>query len=84
MIAMRLGEIALVVDGEVHGGDVEVTGPAFVDSRLVEQGGLFVAIPGEHVDGHDYAERAVTSGAAAVLGARPTGAPTVVVADPVE
>ena len=30
-----------------------VTGPAFVDSRAVEPGGLFVAVAGEHVDGHD-------------------------------
>jgi UDP-N-acetylmuramoyl-tripeptide--D-alanyl-D-alanine ligase len=84
MIPMRLSEIAAVVDGEVHGGEVEVTGPAFVDSRLVEPGGLFVAVPGERVDGHDFAERAVAAGAAAVLGARPTGVPTVVVPDPVE
>ena len=60
-----------------------MTGPAFVDSRAVEQGGLFVAVPGEHVDGHDFAAAAVAAGAAAVLGARPTGVPTVVVDDPV-
>ena len=88
MIPMRLSEIARVVDGVVAGqlerGEVEVTGPAFVDSRLVEPGGLFVAVPGEHVDGHDYAGRAVAAGAAAVLGSRPTGVPTVVVTDPVE
>ena len=32
-----------------------VTGPAFVDTRAVEPGGLFVAVAGEHVDGHDFA-----------------------------
>ena len=40
-------------------------------------GGLFVAVSGERVDGHDYAERAHHGGAAAVLAARPTGVPTV-------
>jgi UDP-N-acetylmuramoyl-tripeptide--D-alanyl-D-alanine ligase len=40
--------------------------------------GLFVAVVGERVDGHDYA-----TGAHAVLGSRPTEAPTIVVADPV-
>ncbi len=60
-----------------------MTGPAFVDSRAVEPGGLFVAVPGEHVDGHDFAAAAVVAGAAAVLGARATGVPTVVVDDPV-
>ncbi len=38
---------------------------------------------GEHVDGHDYAARAVVGGAAAFLGSRPTGAPGVLVDDPV-
>ena len=46
-------------------------------------GGLFVAVAGEHVDGHEYAASAVQAGAAAVLGSRATGVPTVVVDDPV-
>ncbi len=46
-------------------------------------GGLFVAVAGERVDGHEYAASAVQAGAAAVLGSRPTGVPTVVVDDPV-
>ncbi|WP_322936553.1 UDP-N-acetylmuramoyl-tripeptide--D-alanyl-D-alanine ligase [Nocardioides bizhenqiangii] len=79
MIPMRLDEIAAVVGGEVHGDPaLAVTGTAYVDSRSPVPGGLFVAIVGERVDGHEYA-----GGAHAVLGSRPTGAPTVVVADPV-
>ena len=79
MIPMRLDEIAAVVGGEVHGDPaVLVTGHAFVDSRSPVDGGLYVAIVGERVDGHEYA-----GGAHAVLGSRPTDAPTVVVADPV-
>ena len=81
---MTLAEIAAVTGGEVHGDpDVVVDAPATLDSRAVEAGGLFVAIAGEHVDGHAYAEAAVAAGAAAVLGTRPTTAPTVVVADAV-
>jgi UDP-N-acetylmuramoyl-tripeptide--D-alanyl-D-alanine ligase len=84
MIAMTLPEIAAVVGGTVDGHpEVTVTGPAFVDSRAVVENGLFVAVAGEHVDGHDYAVSAVQAGAAAVLGGRPTGVPTVVVDDPV-
>ncbi|RJS47666.1 UDP-N-acetylmuramoyl-tripeptide--D-alanyl-D-alanine ligase [Nocardioides cavernaquae] len=83
MIPLRLSEIAAVVGGELHGADTLVSAPAFVDSRLVEQGGLFVAIAGEHVDGHTYAAGAVAAGAAGVLGSRATDAPTVVVPDPV-
>lgn len=79
MIPMRLTEIAAVVGGEVHGdADLEVAGHAYVDSRSPVPGGLFVALVGERVDGHEYAD-----GAHAVLGSRPTSAPTVVVADPV-
>ena len=38
-----------------------VTGPAFLDSRSPEPGGLFVAFVGERVDGHDYAATAVAA-----------------------
>lgn len=84
MIAMTLGEVAAVVGGEAVGDpEVVISGPAFVDSRDVVAGGLFVAVLGERVDGHEYAAAAVQAGAAAVLGSRPTGVATVVVADPV-
>ena len=79
MIPLTLGEVAAAVGGEVHGDPaVPVTGPAYLDSRTPVADGLFVAIAGERVDGHDFAD-----GAHAVLGSRPTSAPTVVVADPV-
>jgi UDP-N-acetylmuramoyl-tripeptide--D-alanyl-D-alanine ligase len=79
MLAMTLSRIAQVVGGQVVGDpDVVVDAPAYIDSRQAVPGGLFVAIVGEQVDGHDYAE-----GAHAVLGSRATAAPTVVVRDPV-
>ncbi|MFP4300933.1 MAG: UDP-N-acetylmuramoyl-L-alanyl-D-glutamate--2,6-diaminopimelate ligase [Spirochaetaceae bacterium] len=37
------------------------------DSRDCEEGSLFVALPGFHVDGHDYINEAVRRGARAVL-----------------
>lgn len=86
MIPLTLEQIADVTGGRVVDAPAEqltVTGPAFVDSRRVEPGGLFVAVSGERVDGHDYAGQAVAAGAAAVLGERSTGVPTVVVPDPV-
>jgi UDP-N-acetylmuramoyl-tripeptide--D-alanyl-D-alanine ligase len=82
VIEMTVGEIAGVLGGEVSGDpSVLVTGAAFRDNRDPVPGGLFVAIAGERVDGHDFARSAVDHGAAAVLGSRPTGAPTVVVGD---
>lgn len=41
------------------------------DSRRVVGGALFVAIPGEHVDGHDFVARVARSGAAAAIVERP-------------
>lgn len=82
MIPLRLSEIAPIVEGTVWGGsDVVVTAPAVLDGRQVQPGGLFVAFPGEKVDGHDFAAQAGAAGAAAVLGSRPTTLPTVVVRD---
>jgi UDP-N-acetylmuramoyl-tripeptide--D-alanyl-D-alanine ligase len=80
MIAMTLAEIAEAVGGIAH-GDATVTGGAFIDTRAPEPGGLFVALAGERVDGHDFAEQAIAAGAVAVLGSRPTSVPTVVVDD---
>jgi UDP-N-acetylmuramoyl-L-alanyl-D-glutamate--2,6-diaminopimelate ligase len=59
------------------------------DSRAVEHGDLFVCIPGERADGHDFAPQAVEAGAAALLAApdraealRALGVPVVAVSDP--
>ena len=76
---LSLAEIAALVGGRVTGdAAVTVRAPAVLDSRLGEPGGLFVAMAGERVDGHDYAGR---TRATAVLGSRPTPLPTVVVDD---
>ncbi|EFQ84338.1 UDP-N-acetylmuramoyl-tripeptide--D-alanyl-D-alanine ligase [Aeromicrobium marinum DSM 15272] len=80
MIELDLEGIAAATGGTAH-GRARVTGPATIDSRDVPPGGLFVAIPGEHVDGHAYAEAAVRAGAAAVLCTRPVAAPHVLVPD---
>ncbi|HPO13047.1 MAG TPA: UDP-N-acetylmuramoyl-L-alanyl-D-glutamate--2,6-diaminopimelate ligase [Candidatus Hydrogenedentes bacterium] len=40
------------------------------DSRRVKHGALFVAVRGEHTDGHDFAAQAVSGGACAILGDR--------------
>lgn len=47
-------------------GSAVVTGVAF-DSRRVVPGDLFCCVPGDHVDGHDFAEAAASAGAAALL-----------------
>ncbi len=52
--------------------DREITGIT-CDSREAKEGMLFAAIPGEQVDGHAYAAKAVEQGAAVVLAERPIG-----------
>lgn len=83
MIALTLGEIAAIVAGTATPGSeqVFVTGEPFRDSRAAVRGGLYVAIDGERVDGHDFAEAAVAAGAAGVLAGRAVAAPAVVVPD---
>lgn len=75
MIRMTLTEVAAVVGAEAPDGSdaVTVTGVEF-DSRRIGPGDLFVALPGEHVDGHDFADAAAAAGAVAVLGTRPVAA----------
>lgn len=48
--------------------DPELVFPsAHHDSRQVERGGLFIAIAGEHVDGHSFIPQVAQAGAGAVL-----------------
>ena len=62
------------LDGRAAGvaalGDREVSGVTH-DSRDVVPGSLFVAIPGERADGHDFAPDALDTGATALLVERP-------------
>ncbi len=68
---MGLGALTDVIAPErVIGIPVgEVTGLAY-DSRNVRAGTLFFAVPGVHVDGHDYAAVAVKDGAIGVVSER--------------
>ncbi|MFL6124985.1 UDP-N-acetylmuramoyl-tripeptide--D-alanyl-D-alanine ligase [Actinophytocola sp.] len=81
MIPLTLGQIAAVTGGRLHNatGAETVTGSVEFDSRQVAAGGLFVAVPGERVDGHDFAAAAVEKGAVGVLAAREVDAPAVIV-----
>jgi UDP-N-acetylmuramoyl-tripeptide--D-alanyl-D-alanine ligase len=86
MIALTLADVAALAGGVLGSrGDptTVVRGPVVADSRRVVDGALFVAVAGEHVDGHDFAVKAVADGAVAVLAARPIDAPAVVVDDTV-
>ncbi|AHI00475.1 UDP-N-acetylmuramoyl-tripeptide--D-alanyl-D-alanine ligase [Kutzneria albida] len=81
MIRLTLAQVAEATGGRLHNatGEEQVTGSVEFDSRQLTAGGLFVAMPGERVDGHDFAARAVAAGAVGVLAAREVDAPAVIV-----
>lgn len=85
MIATTLAEVADATSGRVVGDDtLVVEGPAVVDSRRATPGSLFVAVSGEHVDGHDFVDAALEAGAVATLATRAVPGPHVLVEEPVE
>jgi UDP-N-acetylmuramoyl-L-alanyl-D-glutamate--2,6-diaminopimelate ligase len=60
------------------GADPEIT-TVTSDSRRVVPGALFVCVPGQKVDGHDFAPAAAAAGAVAIAAERPVNAPGAVV-----
>ena len=74
---MNLQEIANLLrsEGELLEASAAdpVIGDLAVDSREVQPGALFMAIPGVVADGHDYVDSAIARGAAAVMAERAVG-----------
>ena len=88
MISLRLEEAAAACGGALEAGDPgSVVRGVAIDSRAVAPGDLFFGLPGESVEGSDFAAAAVAAGAvAAVVTARAAaglraGTPRVVVDD---
>jgi UDP-N-acetylmuramoyl-tripeptide--D-alanyl-D-alanine ligase len=84
VIRLTLAEIATIVGGRLLAGvpdETTVDGSVQTDSRLVEPGALFFALPGEVTDGFLFAEAAVAAGAALVISERElaVAAPVIVV-----
>jgi UDP-N-acetylmuramoyl-L-alanyl-D-glutamate--2,6-diaminopimelate ligase len=76
--------LADLVGGSVAGpGDDPVIEEVTHDSRRSRQGSLYVAVRGEHVDGHDFVAQAVAAGASAICVDHPlsSGVPEIVVDD---
>ncbi len=69
--------------GSLHGDASRSLGFARIDSRAVQPGDLFCAIPGFSVDGHEFAGAAIDRGAGALLVERllPLEIPQLVVRD---
>ena len=65
---MKLSELLKNVEvlNSLGDADVDITG-VNIDSRRIEKGHLFIAIPGTQTDGHNFIPKAIEQGAAAVL-----------------
>jgi UDP-N-acetylmuramoyl-tripeptide--D-alanyl-D-alanine ligase len=75
VIGLTLAEFAAAVEGALALPDgvapeTVVSGSVQTDSRLVEPGSVFFALPGEETDGHLFASAAVEAGAALVIAER--------------
>ena len=65
---MKLIKLLEGIKYELISGDIEVdVSDIAYDSRKVCENGLFLAYSGSSVDGHDYIDNAITSGAVAVI-----------------
>jgi len=84
--SFTFGAIAQACSGQLQGAATagQVHGVT-TDSRALQPGELYVALKGEHHDGHEYLAQAQAAGASAALvsdvSAAPSGLPLIVVAD---
>ena len=69
MIEVTLSQIVLITCGKLVGKD-KIISSISTDSRTVGKGGLFVALKGERLDGHDFLSSVAKSGASAALVSR--------------
>ncbi len=82
MILMTLQEIAEAVQGKLVGTDATVSGVC-IDTRILAEGDLYIAIKGEQFDGHDFIAQAEKKGALALLVAKQVASdkPQIIVKD---
>ncbi len=83
MITLTIAEIAAIIDAEIVELDptMVVTEYPEIDSRKVEEGSFFVALPGQRVDGNSYVKEALENGARFAITTINLGVPSLVVAD---
>jgi UDP-N-acetylmuramoyl-tripeptide--D-alanyl-D-alanine ligase len=68
---MRAADLVAATGGTLLRDSGRAIRGGAVDSRVVEPGNLFVALPGDRTDGHHFLAAAVAAGAAAVLVSHP-------------
>ncbi len=82
MITLTAGEIALLLGGELHcDRDLLISKAPVFDSRLATTGGFFLALKGEHSDGHGFVADAYRQGSIFSLTTHVVDGPCIVVKD---
>ena len=67
MVQVSVQDILTATSAQLLAGDTSHTCcGCVIDSRQVQDGSIFVAFPGERVDGNDFAQAAIEAGAGAV------------------
>ncbi|MFZ9470845.1 MAG: UDP-N-acetylmuramoyl-tripeptide--D-alanyl-D-alanine ligase [Candidatus Nanopelagicaceae bacterium] len=85
MIDLSVADIAEIVGGKSFGDSgAIVTAEPFFDSRSAIQGGIFLALEGQQVDGHNFVEEALAKGGVTAFTTRQVGSNCIVVADVLE
>ncbi|GMV66755.1 MAG: UDP-N-acetylmuramoyl-tripeptide--D-alanyl-D-alanine ligase [Candidatus Omnitrophica bacterium] len=68
MLPVTLREIAQAAEGQLERLDGDcVVASLSTDSRTIQEGDLYWALPGENFDGHDYCREALAKGALGVV-----------------
>ncbi len=83
---LTVGEVYRAIGGRLLQGDEKVTvGRVCTDTRQIRPGDIFFALRGEKYDAHDFLDRAVDGGAAALVVSRKvaatSGIPVILVKD---
>ena len=63
---MLLQELARISNGTLLGESLDVDGFS-IDSRSIKEGQLYIAIKGDHFDGHDFVGEAIKKGASGAV-----------------
>ncbi len=72
MIELEAAKIAEIVSGAYHGpAGLVINGEFKFDSREIKPGDVFIALAGEHQDGHEFIDSTFLNGAVLALTSRP-------------
>ena len=82
MIEMTISQLATIMSGTAHGSaEISASAEFQFDSRSVRPGDIFLALKGEHADGHDFVDDGIAHGAALSIVTKPVNGSYVIVDD---